>query len=54
MARKITVAAAQVGAVHRKTTRAEVLDRLCALLEQAAKQGVQLVVFRRCLLDTDS
>ena len=46
MARKLKVAAAQVGAVHRTTHRQEVLGRLIALAEQASSEGVQLVVFR--------
>lgn len=49
MARKLKVAAAQVGAVHRSTPRKEVLQRLIALLEQAAAEDVQLVVFREYL-----
>jgi predicted amidohydrolase len=46
MPRRIKVAAAQVGAVHRTTPRAEVLARLIKLVEQAAEQGVKLAVFR--------
>ena len=46
MVRKLKVAAAQVGAVHRSTSRQEVLGRLIDLLEQASRQDVQLVVFR--------
>jgi predicted amidohydrolase len=49
MPRLLKVAAAQVGAVHRKTTRGEVLERLISLLDQAADQGVRLVVFRQYL-----
>ncbi|WVQ92942.1 hypothetical protein IAU59_000003 [Kwoniella sp. CBS 9459] len=45
MARSLKVAAAQVGAVHRTTSRAEVLARLIKLVEDAASQGVKLVVF---------
>lgn len=46
MPRIIKVAAAQVGAVHRSSSRQEVLGRLIRLLEAAAAQGVKLVVFR--------
>ncbi|GFZ52199.1 hypothetical protein JCM24511_09972 [Saitozyma sp. JCM 24511] len=45
MPRRIKVAAAQVGAVHRTTPRADVLARLIKLVEQAAEQGVKLAVF---------
>lgn len=47
MVRIIKVAAAQVGAVHRTSTRQEVLTRLMKLLEDAAAQDVKLVVFRK-------
>jgi predicted amidohydrolase len=52
MARKITVAAAQVGAVHIDTPRKEVVDRMLSLLAQAASQGAQLVVFPETTLTT--
>ncbi|KAE8543610.1 hypothetical protein D1P53_000325 [Cryptococcus gattii VGV] len=45
MARKITVAAAQVGAVHKDSQRSETLSRLTALLEEASKKGVQVLVY---------
>ncbi|OWZ39574.1 hypothetical protein LQV05_004563 [Cryptococcus neoformans] len=45
MARKITVAAAQVGAVHKDSQRSETLSRLIALLEEASKKGVQVLVY---------
>lgn len=45
MARKVTLGAAQVGAVHRDTPRAEVLARLIRLLEQANDKGVKLLVY---------
>lgn len=45
MARKITVAAAQMGPVHRWNSREEVMDRLIKLLTNAASSGAQLVVF---------
>lgn len=52
MARKITVAAAQVGAVHRDAVKQETVQRLVKLLHEAAQQKVQLVVFPECTLTT--
>ena len=45
MLRLLKVAAVQVGAIDRKTSRSDVLDRLISLLDKAAAQGVQLAVF---------
>lgn len=45
MARRIKIAAAQVGAVHRTSARAETLDRMIKLLEDAASQGAEVVLF---------
>jgi predicted amidohydrolase len=45
MSRVIRVAAAQMGPTQRADTRAHTLDRLVALLEQAAARRAQLVVF---------
>uniref|UniRef100_UPI003007CC2C nitrilase-related carbon-nitrogen hydrolase n=1 Tax=Acidisphaera sp. L21 TaxID=1641851 RepID=UPI003007CC2C len=45
MARKIAVAAAQMGPIQRDDTRVHTLDRIITLLEQSAKQGAKLVVF---------
>ena len=45
MARTVTVAAAQMGPVQRADSRAETMDRIVALLEQAAARGARLVVF---------
>ncbi|KAF7190410.1 N-carbamoyl-D-amino acid hydrolase [Pseudocercospora fuligena] len=45
MSRRIRVAAAQIGAVHRTSARAETLQRMLKLLETAASQGAQLVLF---------
>lgn len=52
MSRKITVAAAQVGAVHLTTPKPEVVQRLNKLLHEAAEKKVQLVVFPECALTT--
>lgn len=43
--RAVTIAAAQVGPVERSTPRAEVLDRLVALLRAGAARSADLVVF---------
>jgi predicted amidohydrolase len=52
MARKLKVAAAQVGAVHRSAAKKETVGRLIKLLHDAAKEKVQLVVFPECTLTT--
>lgn len=52
MARKIIVAAAQVGAINQDTGKAEVIARLINLLNEAAHHKVQLVVFPECTLTT--
>jgi predicted amidohydrolase len=50
--RVVTVAAAQLGPIHRSDTRAEVLDRLLVLLRDAAYRGADLVVFPELALTT--
>ncbi|MCU1377676.1 MAG: putative N-carbamoyl-D-amino acid amidohydrolase [Acidimicrobiales bacterium] len=45
MSRIVHVAAAQVGPVERESPRAEVLDRLIALLTEGAARGADVVVF---------
>ena len=52
MARKVVVAAAQVGSIDRDTPKKEVVARLIALLHKAAEKKVQLVVFPECTLTT--
>ncbi len=52
MARILTIAGAQTGPIQRADTRAHTLDRLIALLEQAARAGAQLVVFPELALTT--
>jgi len=52
MARRITVAAAQVGAIHLQSPKKEVVQRLIKLLDEAASKKVQLVVFPECTLTT--
>ena len=50
--RPLRVAAAQMGPIGRRATRAEVVDRLVALILQAASAGVELVVFPELALTT--
>lgn len=50
--RSLTVAAAQLGAIQTATPRAEVIDRMLKLLDQAADAKVQLVVFPELALTT--
>jgi predicted amidohydrolase len=45
MTRTLRVAGAQLGPIQRADTRARTLDRLIALLERAAGDGAELVVF---------
>ena len=45
MARVVAVAGAQMGPTQRSDTRRQTLDRILALLEQAAGQGARLIVF---------
>ncbi|WP_431305097.1 N-carbamoyl-D-amino-acid hydrolase [Sediminicoccus sp. BL-A-41-H5] len=52
MPRILTLAGAQTGPIQRADSRAHTLDRLIALLESAAKQGAQLVVFPELPLTT--
>lgn len=50
MARKIVVGAAQFGPVHRTESRAQVVQRLIALLREGHARGCDLVVFTECAL----
>lgn len=52
MARTIKVAAAQVGAINIDASRSATLARLLTLLDEAASQKVQLVVYPECTLTT--
>ncbi|MEY4366237.1 MAG: hypothetical protein RLZZ305_1581 [Actinomycetota bacterium] len=52
MSRRIVVGAAQLGPVQRDHTRAQVVERLLALLRQAAARGCDLVVFPELALTT--
>lgn len=50
MARKLMVAAAQTGPIPRTETRSETVNRLIALLEDAASRRVKIVVFGELVL----
>ncbi|KAK4542026.1 hypothetical protein LTR36_007226 [Oleoguttula mirabilis] len=52
MSRKITVAAAQVGAIDLTTPKKAVVARLLKLLHEAAGKKVKIVVFPECTLTT--
>ena len=52
MARTLTIGAAQLGPIQREHTRALVVDRLVALLHQAADRGVDLLVYPELALTT--
>lgn len=52
MPRIITVGAAQLGPIALNESRREVVERLVALLEQAARHGCDLVVFPELALTT--
>jgi predicted amidohydrolase len=52
VSRTITLAAAQLGPVARQATRESVVDRMLALLDQAAARGAELVVFPELALTT--
>jgi predicted amidohydrolase len=52
MARKITVAAAQLGPIHTSTLRSEVTSRMLALMSSAHAQHAQLIVYPELALTT--
>ena len=52
MARFLTVAAAQMGPVQREHTRAQVVQRLIAMLHEAHAMGAELVVYPELALTT--
>jgi hypothetical protein len=52
MTRMLTVAAAQLGPIQRDDTRADVVERLVALLCDAHRHGAELVVFPELALTT--
>ncbi len=52
MSRIITVGAAQLGPIQRDDSRADVVERLCALMRKAHARGCDLVVFPELALTT--
>jgi hypothetical protein len=52
MTRLLTIAAAQMGPVQREHSRAEVVERLISLLQQAHAMGAELVVYPELALTT--
>jgi predicted amidohydrolase len=52
MARKIVVAAAQLGPIHTSTLRSEVISRMLALMSAAHAQHVKLIVYPELALTT--
>ncbi len=50
--RLLSVAAAQLGPIARHEPRADVVDRLIALMDQAAERGAELVMFPELALTT--
>ncbi len=52
MPRLLSVGAAQIGPIYRDDTRGEVVERLIALMEEAAGKGVELVCYPECALST--
>lgn len=52
MARCLTIAVAQTGPIQRRASRAETVDRLVHLLEQATAAGAEIVAFPEMALTT--
>ncbi len=52
MARRITVGAAQLGAIQKADTRAMAVDRMLALMAEGHRRGVELIVFPELALTT--
>ena len=52
MSRIITVGAAQLGPIQRADSRADVVERLCALMRKAHARGCDLVVYPELALTT--
>ena len=51
-ARKLRVGAAQIGAVFREESREHIVERHIALLEEAARREVEVIVYPECSLTT--
>src|SRR6266850_4287818 len=52
MTRTVTVAAAQMGPNNESASREEIVERMLALLEQAKRQGVELIAYPEMALTT--
>ncbi len=52
MMRRLHVAAAQLGPIYEDDTREEVLERLIALMDEAARRNVELVCYPECAITT--
>ena len=52
MGRIVTIGAAQLGPIARDSSRADVVERLIALLHQASSHGVELLVYPELALTT--
>ena len=52
MSRTVRMAAAQLGAIQKDESRAQVIDRLLALMEQAAADGADIIVYPELALTT--
>jgi predicted amidohydrolase len=52
MSRTLTIAAAQLGPIARSETRRSAVERMIALLERAAGQGAELIIFPELALTT--
>ena len=52
MSRYVTVAAAQMGPNNEGTPREEIVERMLAMLERAAQDGVELIVYPEMALTT--
>ena len=52
MSRLLRVGAAQVGPIYEEETREEIVERLIALLEEAARRKVELICYPECALST--
>lgn len=50
--RRLHVAAAQLGPIYEDDTREEVLERLIALMDEAARRNVELVCYPECAITT--
>ena len=52
MARRITVGAAQLGAIQKADSRKVAVDRMLALMAEGHRRGVELIVFPELALTT--